>query len=210
VCLSATHIAYGSIRMEPVFMILGQSAATAASLAIDAGVSAQRVDYATLKEQLLKDGQILAWTGPARKEISPPPKLDGIVLDDSDAKKVGEWTPGTVSGSQRVGEGYIHDNNQNKGRLQVVWTPDIPVAGKYEIIFHFPPNPNRAKNVHVMISDGSGENTHVFVNEQAESGRQSLGQFQLHAGRQTSIVVSNVDSDGYVVVDGVQLLKVEQ
>src|SRR5438067_4235189 len=45
VCLAASHIAYGSIRMEPVFMILGQSAATAASLAIDEKVTAQKVNY---------------------------------------------------------------------------------------------------------------------------------------------------------------------
>src|SRR5205823_4382868 len=50
VCLSATHIAYGSIRMESVFMVLGQSAATAAVLAIDGTMSVQRVEYARLKE----------------------------------------------------------------------------------------------------------------------------------------------------------------
>ena len=61
VALSATHIAYGSIRMEPVFMILGQSAATAACQAIDDHVTAQNVDYAKLRTQLLKDGQVLAW-----------------------------------------------------------------------------------------------------------------------------------------------------
>lgn len=59
VCVSASHIAYGSIRMEPVFMILGQSAATAAVQAIDAKVAVQDVDYAKLKEQLLKDKQKL-------------------------------------------------------------------------------------------------------------------------------------------------------
>lgn len=59
VCLSSSHIAYGSIRMEPVFMILGQSAASAAIQAIDRNVSVQEVDYAKLKEQLLKDKQRL-------------------------------------------------------------------------------------------------------------------------------------------------------
>lgn len=57
VCLSATHIAFGSIRMEPVFMVLGQSAATAASLAIDTGSAVQDVHYLTLRKALLKDGQ---------------------------------------------------------------------------------------------------------------------------------------------------------
>jgi hypothetical protein len=59
VCLSASHIAYGSIRMEPVFMILGQSAATAACLAIDNNTTVQELAYNALKEQLLKDKQIL-------------------------------------------------------------------------------------------------------------------------------------------------------
>ncbi|AYO78943.1 FAD-dependent oxidoreductase [Sphingobium yanoikuyae] len=60
VALSASHIAYGSIRMEPVFMILGQSAAAAASIAIREGRSVQDVDYGMLKQQLLSEQQILA------------------------------------------------------------------------------------------------------------------------------------------------------
>jgi hypothetical protein len=61
VCLSASHIAYGSIRMEPVFMILGQSAATAGALALDEGTSVQKVPYEKLRARLLADGQILKW-----------------------------------------------------------------------------------------------------------------------------------------------------
>jgi len=59
VAVSSSHIAFGSIRMEPVFMVLGQSAATAAALAIDGGTAVQDVAYARLRERLLKDGQIL-------------------------------------------------------------------------------------------------------------------------------------------------------
>ncbi|NWF83531.1 MAG: FAD-dependent oxidoreductase [Bryobacteraceae bacterium] len=62
VCVSSSHIAYGSIRMEPVFMILGQSAATAASMAIDAGVAVQDVPYEKLRARLLADGQVLEYT----------------------------------------------------------------------------------------------------------------------------------------------------
>ena len=64
VALSATHIAYGSIRMEPVFMVLGQSAATAAAHAIAQKTSVQAIDRARLREKLLADKQVLVWTPP--------------------------------------------------------------------------------------------------------------------------------------------------
>jgi hypothetical protein len=60
VCASSSHIAHGSIRMEPVFMILGQSAATAAGLALDANSPVQKIEYATLRARLLADGQVLS------------------------------------------------------------------------------------------------------------------------------------------------------
>lgn len=62
VCLSSTHVGYGSIRMEPVYMILGQSAGAAAALAIDAAAPVQKLDYAVLRRRLLADGQLLDWT----------------------------------------------------------------------------------------------------------------------------------------------------
>ncbi|TMV50872.1 FAD-dependent oxidoreductase [Paenibacillus mesophilus] len=59
VCLSSSHIAYGSIRMEPVFMILGQSAATAAAIALEGGTAVQDVPYEKLRQRLIQDGQVL-------------------------------------------------------------------------------------------------------------------------------------------------------
>jgi hypothetical protein len=59
--VSSSHIAYGSIRMEPVFMILGQSATTAAAQALDAGVAVQDVSYDALAARLVADGQVLEY-----------------------------------------------------------------------------------------------------------------------------------------------------
>lgn len=72
VCVSSSHIAFGSIRMEPVFMILGQSAATAASLAIDAGIAVQDVLYERLRERLLADGHVLAAPSRAQPVVAEP------------------------------------------------------------------------------------------------------------------------------------------
>ena len=63
VAMSSSHIAYGSIRMEPVFMILGQSSATAAVMAIDGKLAVQDVPYAKLLERLLQDKQALEYSG---------------------------------------------------------------------------------------------------------------------------------------------------
>ncbi len=59
VAVSSSHIAFGSIRMEPVFMILGQSAATVAAMAITKNTSVQDVPYDSIRQRLLEDGQIL-------------------------------------------------------------------------------------------------------------------------------------------------------
>ena len=60
VCLSSSHVAYSTIRMEPVYMILGQSTATAAAIAIDSELSVQKISYDILRYKLLQDGQLLS------------------------------------------------------------------------------------------------------------------------------------------------------
>jgi hypothetical protein len=74
ICLSATHIAYGSIRMEPVFMLLGQSAATAATLALEDKVPVQNLPYEKLRKRLLADKQVLAWTATPKKRATGGPQ----------------------------------------------------------------------------------------------------------------------------------------
>ncbi|MCU6712159.1 FAD-dependent oxidoreductase [Paenibacillus sp. J5C_2022] len=59
VCLSSSHIAYGSLRLEPVFLMLGQSAGTAAVLAMESDCAIQDVDYEALRRRLEQDGQLL-------------------------------------------------------------------------------------------------------------------------------------------------------
>jgi hypothetical protein len=74
VCVSSSHIAFGSIRMEPVFMILGQSAATAAMIALELDLAVQDVPYERLRERLLQDGQVLEAmpASAARSELQSP------------------------------------------------------------------------------------------------------------------------------------------
>ena len=91
-----SHIAFGSIRMEPVFMLLGHAAATAAAQAIDAGSSVQEVDYAVLRRRLLQDGMVLDW--PPREPLSiDAPELEpgvaapvGVLLRNEEGAPIGD------------------------------------------------------------------------------------------------------------------------
>lgn len=207
VCLSASHIAYGSIRMEPVFMVMGQSAATAASIAIDRDVAVQDIDYAELREQMLKDKQVLIWTG---RRPTPPielASLKGIVVDDLTAELTGAWKRSRSVGNY-VANGYLHDDNQHKGECSAIFRPMIPRTGSYEIRIAYTPNPNRASALKVVVNSADGTKA-IIVDQKKKpphNGFFSLGTFRCTAGDATSVSISNADTDGYVIVDAVQWL----
>jgi hypothetical protein len=77
VCVSASHIAFGSVRMEPVFMILAESAAVAASQAIDRGTALQELPYAALRRRLLERGQVLETRVRNSGRINPEGPIPG-------------------------------------------------------------------------------------------------------------------------------------
>lgn len=100
VCLSASHAAFGSIRMEPTYMILGQSAATAAALAIDKACDVQTVPYADLRNRLALDGQRLGVISPViDKQMLAHWTLDGADFTAGQYRDLsGKGHPVTVSG----------------------------------------------------------------------------------------------------------------
>ena len=207
VCLSATHISYGSIRMEPVFMVLGQSAATAAALAIDGQCSVQDVAYSKLRERLLADEQVLEWTGPKRSTAGiDPAKLPGIVIDNTDAKVIGEWTrSSSISGF--VGSDYLHDNNAAKGECRVEFTAKLPKSGRYEVRMAYTPNPNRATNVAITVSTADGDKTLALnQRESTKEGFRAVGTFRFDEAQPVRVSISNSETDGYVIVDAVQFV----
>ena len=205
VCVSSSHIAFGSIRMEPVFMILAQSAATAAAMAIDENIPVQQLDYEKLQERLVADGQRLEYliTGPygvAQKS------LPGYVLDDFDAELVGAWNGGGLA--RYVGIGYMHDANLDKGKMKATFRFENLTPGSYDVRLSYSPNANRASNTPVDIV---AKNTSVRkkVNQKEKPPIDdlfvSLGTYEF--GNTATVVVSNEDTDGHVIVDAVQLLE---
>lgn len=214
VCLSSSHIAFGSIRMEPVFMILGQSAAAAAALAIDKNLSVQEVAYADLRERLLHDGQILEYVRPVGSLESPTgvllKSLPGIVIDDTDAKLSGEWTH-SQSSPQYVSHGYQHDRDQRNGMMTARFTAQVPRSGRYEVRLSYSPNGNRATNVPVTITHSHGQ-TVATVNQRLKPPVDglfvSLGKFDFNTTTPAVVEITNQDTDGHVIIDAVQWIAV--
>lgn len=214
VCVSSSHIAYGSIRMEPVFMILGQSAATAAVQAIEAGIAVQDVDYRKLRERLLADGQVLEWTGPAagvRKGVDSS-RLEGVVVDDAEAEFAGNWPTATTLGKW-VGAGYRHDEKADPGKKSAVFRAQLKKAGRYEVRMAYSSSGNRASKVQVGVRHAEGE-TQAQVNQRQpppiDGLFTSLGTFSFEENLPAVVTISNAAADGYVIVDAIQFVPVER
>ena len=208
VACSATHIAYGSIRMEPVFMILGQSAATAAVMAIDGKLAVQDVPYAALRDRLAADGQVLEHASSKEtpkghgngKNIGP---LPGVTVDDDDAQQTGAWKRSSANGGF-FGSGYHHDDKGASGPAEASFVAKLPAAGSYEVRLSVVPNANRSRNALVRIhhADGIAELRADLSGTGASDGLLSLGTYRFPAGP-AKVSIGNQGASGYVLVDAV-------
>ena len=128
-------------------------------------------------------------------------------MDDTEAVITGAWTKGGAVGSF-VGEHYLHDDNSDKGKKRVRFTPKLPAAGRYEVRLYYSAFGNRATNVPVVIHAADGEKT-IKVNERQppDDGRsQPLGVFEFKAGDGGWVEVRTTDTDGHVIADAVQFI----
>lgn len=140
VCLSASHIAYGSIRMEPVFMVLGQAAGVAASLAIDSGCPVQDVTAKSITDIIKAD-----------------PLMDGseaeIIIDDSDTDAVeyiGTWQTANDALKAYGRDYHISCGDTGYARFR----PQIISEGSYDIYLYLPKIDAMPKSIAVEVFDG--------------------------------------------------------
>jgi hypothetical protein len=201
--LSASHVAFGSIRMEPVFMMLSQSAANAAALALEKKLPVQQLSYPELAARLKADGQILVWE-------SASYTTNGIILDEDDAAttKGGAWTYGANAGGWNAD--YYHDGAGNKGSSWVRYTPTLPTNGTYEVYAWWVENANRAPNVPYDIIHAAGTNR-VLVNQRLSSaGWFKLLTTNFTAGSSQGVILRNQGtvSGQYVIADAIRFLPV--
>lgn len=206
VCLSASHVACCTLRMEPVYMALGHASGLAAVMAADSDGSVQQVDIKQLHRRLLEQQAVLELASIANMVRSAA--LPGVVMDQNDAERVGVWR-GSAYGAT-VNGSSLHDDNSGQGEKRVIYRLQPPAAGRYEVRMSYAFAPNRASNVPVTVEHEDGRET-VLVNQKRKPPIDglflSLGEFNFSPQRPAVITISNEGADGYVSADALQLLE---
>lgn len=197
VCLSATHIAYGSIRMEPVFMVLAQSSAMAASMAIDAKTDVQSIDVKKL-QQMLKTNPLVDGSGPE------------LLVDNDEKENVkveGEWSP-----IKKGGYGPSLLSIKGNGNEHVRFTPSVTKKGKYTVYVYYSKQAGQSSQTTYNVFDGKVNKeitlrqADIIIEGQTSGEWISLGSYDLPAGRKSYIEVTTKNSDGLVLADAIVLI----
>jgi hypothetical protein len=215
VALSATHVVYSSIRVEPTWMILGQSAGIAAALAAAEDSTVQAVAYPKLRARLLAQKQVLDL--PTLPELPPEPvtpvsidpaKLPGVVVDDTDAVVKGPWTRSS-NFKNHIGRGYLHDDARGDGQSTITFRAKLPEAGRYELRIAYSAHPTRAQKVPVVIESGGVKTTVEFDQTlllPAGEAFRSAGAVDVK-DTSVSVTLTNSKTEGFVIADAIQWLK---
>lgn len=196
VCMSASHIAYGSIRMEPVFMVLAQSAAVAACLAIDGNQAVQSVNVEEIKKRLKEN-----------------PLMDGslaeILVDNRDVQQVsvtGKWEVIKKGG---YGPDFLSSNCVKGVVNKVQFRPAIARSGRYKVLSYFPKREQITEETVLNIFDGKKLSQkrigkkEIQVEGQSTGGWVDLGTLTLEQGHQCYVEITNEGTEGVVVADAV-------
>ena len=220
VALSATHVAYSSIRVEPTWMAIGQSAGIAAALAAKAGVSVQALDYAQLRARLLAQHQVLDLPVlaplPAKSAASgkgtgiAPASLPGLILDDAQAELFGDWERST-NFKPHVGTGYLHDEQRSDGKSRAVFRFKAPADGDFELRMAYSAHETRTTRLPVtIVGDGAIQRFTVDQTMALPAGQafREVARLRLRNGVEYTLTLTNEDTKGFVILDAFQLLPV--
>jgi hypothetical protein len=206
IALSCTHVAISSLRIEGAWMVIGQGAGVAAALAAEQDVAVQELEYATLRERLLAQKQVLDLPDSIHSQ-----KLPGIVLDDADAKLNGHWARST-NFKHFVGSGYVHDERKGDGKSSATFRFKAPKSGRYQVLMAYSAHETRASKIPLTITSGrNGKDIVVDQTVPLPSGKsfRPIGTVDLESKVETVIEITNADTNGFVILDALQLILIE-
>lgn len=207
VALSCTHVGISSLRIEGTWMVVGQSAGIAAALAANTDAVIQDLPYPKIRERLLAQGQVLDLP----PNVKDPLTLPGVI-DDADAELTGTWKR-SINFKPHVGSGYVHDDKLGDGQSRAVFRYKAPRTGDYELSMAYSAHETRARNVPMVVVSGSQEKRFTVDQTQplpADQLFRPVGTVHLETGVESVITIGNKATDGFVIVDALQLLPKEK
>lgn len=196
VCLSASHIAYGSIRMEPVFMELGQSAAIAAGLAIDRHIPIQEVDATRIRQQL-QDNPLADGSTPE------------MLVDNDDTAHViikGDWTR---QQQDSYGFSRLADTSADGRPRSVRFIPEVIQPGDYSLYIYMPKIKKESRFTTVIVNGGKELRVRtggLEVSGQTTGQWVDAGTVTLKKGKGNYLEISNKGADGTIIADAILLV----
>ncbi len=141
----------------------------------------------------------------------PIEQLEGVVVDDEQAKRIGEWEYSS-SVKPFVGLGYHHDQGQGRGTKTVTFEPNTLPPGRYEVRLSYTHGTNRASNAWVRVFSADGE-TDIRIDQRIAGPIDglwiSLGNYRFEKDGQNFVLLTNAEADGHVIADAVQFLPLD-
>ncbi|SKD09079.1 FAD dependent oxidoreductase [Chitinophaga ginsengisegetis] len=202
VCLSASHIAYGSIRMEPVFMVLAQSAATAAVVAINGNKAVQDIPVDKV-QQMLKDNPLADGSTPE------------ILVDNADSThvvKTGAWQ--LQKGEHYGPDAYINRAGSDGAAATVRFIPQVKEPGDYQVYTYVSAREKGiSAKTSITVFNGTAsevqlETAGIAVQGQTGGEWLPLGTYQFREGTGGYVEFSNKGANGAIVADAVVFVPV--
>jgi hypothetical protein len=203
VCFSASHIAYCSLRMEPVYMAMGQASGLAAVQALGSGTGVQDIDVEALRKSLQNQGAVLELDVPGALLVE---EMQGVVVDDADGQLVGDWISSNYGAPVNLSS--VHDGGEGQGEKSATFRLKVPAKGTYDLRFYYSAASNRASNAKVMVVRGDRSSL-IEVDQRKLAAYASLGKDNFAEGEEIVVKIVNNDADGIVSVDAVQLAPVK-
>lgn len=172
----------------------------------DAASLKEKVDRLELAMRLVVEKSFMKKAGGKMAADKLP--LAGVIYDDTDAERVGEWKESTYLPT-RFGASYLHDDKQGKGEKKVVFRGSLPENGIYEVRVAYNADDRRARKVPITVE--AWKDTARVTLDQTKTPEvgglfQPIGRFHFEKGGRVNVVIETGGTDGYVIVDAVQFI----
>jgi hypothetical protein len=215
-CVSSDRLANSGLRVQASCMAMGQAAGVASALAVMKGTTPLKVPLEEIRKALVSHNAILAGEsrpvgedaggGAAQKTNAPAQVRSGSdkLIDVAFASTMGTWIKGRAF-RPTIGSSYLHDNDEGKGEKSITFELKVDAPATYAIKLHYNAHVSRSSCTPVRVQIGDQVQELVVNQRKSDGVGHVLGAFEIQD--EAKVTISNQGTDGYVIVDGLELIE---